>query len=121
MTSPHRQAPTLEDNWTRCQRLAREIDRDVLIRALLMQIAKMRRPRDKSVPLWSFVGEATSHGSGVSSGICSVYGVNSCSGEPICAMCKQVKPDVSHASTPWGSGLICNDCSDEAMKDAVSR
>ena len=110
-----------EDNWTMCQRLAREIEKDVLVRALLMQIAKMRRPRDKSVPLWSFVGEATSHGSGVSCGICSVYGVNSHTGEPICAMCKPVKPAVSHASTPWSSALIGNDCNNEAMKDAAGR
>lgn len=107
-----------EDNWTRCQRLAREIDKDMLIRALLMQIAKMRKPRDR-FPLWSFVGDATSHGSGVSSAICSIYGIHGDSGKPVCAMCKQVKSDVSHASTPWGSGLICNDCSSEAMKDAV--
>lgn len=75
-----------EDNWTRCQRLAREIDKDDLIRSLLVQIANMRTRAQKSFPLWSFVGEATSHGSGVSTAICYVYGVDSESGK-VCKTC----------------------------------
>lgn len=73
----------LEDNWTKCKRMARELDRDELIRNLLMQIASMRRPRERNVPLWSFVGEATSHGSGVSSAVCFIYGVDSTTGKVI--------------------------------------
>lgn len=69
-----------ETNWDRCKRLAREIDKDTLIQQLLAQIGKMRKKTEKSIPLWSFVGEATMHGSGVSSAICEVYGVNSSSG-----------------------------------------
>ncbi len=70
--------PLTETNWERCQRLAREIDKDDLIRQLLTHIARTRRP--KRLPLWSFVGEATMHGSGVSCGICAVYGLDSDTG-----------------------------------------
>lgn len=72
-----------EDNWARCQRLAREIDKDELIRSLLLKIAQMRKPRDRNLPLWSYVGEATNHGSGVSGAICRVYGVDADSGNLI--------------------------------------
>ncbi len=64
-----------------CLRLAREEDKGELINCLLRKIAEMRKPREKSIPLWSFVGDATSHGSGVSCAICEVYGVNSTTGE----------------------------------------
>lgn len=69
-----------EDNWSRCLRLAREIDKGELIQCLLLKIAEMRKPRERSIPLWSFVGDATSHGSGVSCAICAVYGVDSDTG-----------------------------------------
>jgi hypothetical protein len=69
-----------EDNWTRCERLAREIPPAEIIRQLLLQIHRMRKRADKGLPLWSFVGEATNHGSGVSAAICSVYGINPDSG-----------------------------------------
>jgi hypothetical protein len=65
-----------EDNGTRCLRLAGELDKDELIGLLLVKIAKMRKPRDRTLPLWSIVGEVTNHGSGVSSAICTLYGVN---------------------------------------------
>ena len=71
----------IDSNWEMCERLAREMDKDKLIRCLLKQVARMRKPRQKSTPLWSFVGDATSHGAGVSTAICNVYGVNSHSGE----------------------------------------
>src|SRR4051812_19217029 len=85
-TSTHPQfvateAPPVEDNWTMCQRLARETNKDYVIQSLLVQIARMRKRNEKSLPLWSFVGAATSNGSGLSCAICSVYGVNSDSGE----------------------------------------
>lgn len=70
-----------EDNWTMCKRLASEIPKDELIKMLLKQIASMRK-RNPS-PLWSYVGEATSHGSGVSAAICVVYGVNSNTGKDL--------------------------------------
>lgn len=69
-----------ENNWDMCLRMAREQDKDELIKNLLMQIAKMRKRRGRSAPLWSFVSGATSHGSGVSCGICAVYGVDSDTG-----------------------------------------
>lgn len=72
-----------ENNWDRCIRLAREQDKDELIKDLLMQIAKMRKRRERSTPLWSFVREATNHGAGVSCGICTVYGVDSDTGDAI--------------------------------------
>ncbi len=69
-----------EDNWNYCLRMAESIDKDELIQRLLMKIAEMRRPRDRSLPLWSFVGDASSNGSGVSCAVCAIYGVNSDTG-----------------------------------------
>lgn len=72
-----------EDNWSMCQRLARQIDKCMLIQKLLLYIHKNRPRRNKGFPLWSLVGEATSHGSGVSGAICYVYGINPDTGEPL--------------------------------------
>lgn len=64
-----------ETNWQRCLRLAREIGKTELIRKLLKYIAeKESKVRHRSkLPLWSIVGEATCHGSGVSSAIVELY------------------------------------------------
>ncbi len=93
-----------EDNWSMCLRLAREQDKDELIHKLLMQIAKMRNPRDRHGPLWSYVGQATNHGSGVSCGICTVYGVNSHSGDPVFAKPAPESTPDSKLTETIGSG-----------------
>lgn len=62
-----------EPNYDYCLRYARGIDKDDLIRCLLAQIATMRKRSEKNLPLWSFVGAATSHGCGISTAIVEVY------------------------------------------------
>lgn len=74
---------TKESNWDRLCRESREMDKDQLIKRLLMQMAKMRNRNQRNVPLWSFVGEATNHGSGYSSAICHIYGVDSDTGKEL--------------------------------------
>jgi hypothetical protein len=61
-----------ESNIDYCKRYAETIDKESLIRCLLHQIKKMRPKRDRC-DLWSYVGEATSHGSGISSAIVDLY------------------------------------------------
>jgi hypothetical protein len=62
-----------EDNWDYCLRVAAAMDKDSLIRDLLVQIEKMRTPKSNPPPLWSYVAEATCHGCGYSSAIVYVY------------------------------------------------
>jgi hypothetical protein len=65
-----------ESNWERCLRLAREIPPEKLVRDLLAYLHRVEKKKRRGVryPLWSTVGEATSHGSGVSSAIVELYG-----------------------------------------------
>jgi hypothetical protein len=62
-----------ETNWEFCQRVAAAKDPKKLVTELLRYIHTHRKRADKNVPLWSFVGEATNHGSGVSCAIVDLY------------------------------------------------
>ena len=62
-----------ESNWDYCMRRARDINKDELIKSLLRQIQSMAKKRRDRFPLWSYVGEATNHGCGISSAIVEVY------------------------------------------------
>jgi len=64
-----------ETNMDFCRRWAKSIDKDTLIRQLLRQIEAMERRRrvGSRQPLWALIGEATDHGSGVSSAIVELY------------------------------------------------
>jgi hypothetical protein len=62
-----------ESNWDRCMRMAAEISKDELIRDLIMYIHTHRTRSERGMPLWSLIGDATSHGSGVSTAIMRTY------------------------------------------------
>lgn len=64
-----------ETNWQRCLRLAHEIEKDDLIRELIKALheKELRKKSGTRRPLWSVVGEAVGHGSGVSSAIVEIY------------------------------------------------
>lgn len=54
-----------ETNFEYCRRVAAGYSAEEILTLVLKHLATKRRGR----PVWSFVGEATSHGSGVSSAI----------------------------------------------------
>lgn len=56
-------------NDERIQKIVDGIDKDELIGQLLRKIESLAAKKRYLYPLWSHVGEATMHGSGVSSGI----------------------------------------------------
>ena len=62
-----------ESNWDMCIRKAKLIDKTLLIQCLLKQIEAMGKRGRMKVPLWSYVGEATSHGCGISTAIVNLY------------------------------------------------
>lgn len=63
-----------ESNESYAMRLARAIPKDELIHDLLAHIERLTsKGRNRGLPLWSHVGEATSHGSGVSASIVAIY------------------------------------------------
>lgn len=84
-------ASETETNWHRCERLAREIDKDKLIRALLIQIGKMRKKNERRNPLWGFIADAIGHGSGVSAAVCVVYGVDADSGNLVASVASETE------------------------------
>jgi len=64
-----------ESNWDYCNRFAKQLDKDKLIHDLIGQIDKMRLRSGiwRGYPLWSLIGDATTHGSGFSGEIERVY------------------------------------------------
>lgn len=60
-------------NWRDAMETVAGMNKEKLIRQLLQQIEKMRPKRGYKRPLWSIVGEATSHGSTVASAILATY------------------------------------------------
>ena len=60
-----------ESNWEWCQRYAANIEPEAIIRALAIELARIKR-----VEAWSAVGYATSHGSGVSQATCKRLGLD---------------------------------------------
>ena len=58
-----------ETNWQFCQRSAAAVPSDEMVKLLLEWILKQPWFKRRRLPLWSIVGELTSHGSGVSSAI----------------------------------------------------
>lgn len=61
-----------EDNGVWLRRAVRSIPPEFLVARLLEYIDQNRKRGDKT-PLWSKVGEATTHGSGISSEIVNYY------------------------------------------------
>ena len=64
-----------ESNWDFCNRLADSIPPAEIVKVLLKFIKRteMKKGRMRARPLWSIVGDATTHGSGVSSAIVRKY------------------------------------------------
>lgn len=62
-----------ESNWEWCERMAKAQPSELIIGKLLDYIDKVERRKHDKQPLWSKVGYALGHGSGVSQAIVALY------------------------------------------------